>query len=62
MQGFIKIISTIAIVGVVVIAIMFVLDIASIAEVKETLAKTLLVLGIVALGGVSVSFLTKGKE
>lgn len=62
MQGFLKIISLVAIIGVVIIAIFFVLDITTSVDVKEVLKKVLLVLGIVALGGVGVSFLTKTKE
>lgn len=62
MQGFIKIISTIAILGVVIIAVMFVLDVVTTTEIKETLTKVILVLGIVALGGVGISFLTNTKE
>jgi len=59
MQGFLKIITIVAIVGVVIVATLFVLDLATSTEAKEVLQKVLLVLGIVALGGVSVSFLTK---
>ena len=59
MQGILKIITMIAIVGIVIVSIFFVLDIATSAEVKEILQKVLLVLGIVVLGGVSISFLTK---
>ncbi|KKT30768.1 MAG: hypothetical protein UW27_C0002G0112 [Parcubacteria group bacterium GW2011_GWA1_44_13] len=62
MQGFLKIVSTLAIIGIVIIALMFVLDIVTTAEVKETLTKVLLVLVVLALGGVSVSFLTGIKE
>ena len=62
MQGFLKIISTLAIIGIVIIAIMFVLDIVNSVGVKEVLKKVLLVLSIVALGGVSISFLAKREE
>lgn len=59
MQGILKIITMIAIVGIVIVAIFFVLDIVTSTEVKETLQKVLLVLGVVVLGGVSISFLAK---
>lgn len=48
-----------AVVGIVLVAVFFVLDVVTSVEVKETLQKVLLVLGIVALGGVSISFLAK---
>ena len=59
MQGILKIITMFAIVGIVLVAIFFVLDLATSTEVKDTLQKVLLVLGIVALGGMSISFLVK---
>ncbi|HBB44401.1 MAG TPA: hypothetical protein DCZ83_03390 [Candidatus Yonathbacteria bacterium] len=62
MQGFLKIVSTLAIIGIVIIALMFVLDFSTTEEVKETLTKVLLVLGVLALGGVGISFLSKTKE
>ena len=62
MQGFLKIVSTLAIIGIVIIALMFVLDFSTTEEVKETLTKFLLVLGVLALGGVGISFLSKTKE
>lgn len=62
MQGFLKIVSTIAILGIVIIAIMFILDIVSTEEVKDTLTKVLLVLAVVTLGGVGVSFMSKKAE
>lgn len=62
MQGFLKIVSVLAIIGVVIIALMFVLDFSTTEEVKETLTKVLLVLGVVALGGIVISFLTQTRE
>ncbi|MBI5400764.1 MAG: hypothetical protein HZB12_01455 [Candidatus Yonathbacteria bacterium] len=59
MQGFLKIIAILAIIGIVIIASLFVLDVVTSAEVKDMLLKVLIMLGILALGGVSVSFLTK---
>jgi len=59
MQGILKIITMFAVVGIVLVAIFFVLDVVTSVEVKETLQKVLLVLGIIALGGVSISFLAK---
>lgn len=59
MQGFLKIIAILAIIGVVIISSLFVLDIVTSEEVKDTLLKVALVLGIVALGGFIISFLSK---
>ena len=57
-SGFLKSIATVAITGIVIIAILLVLDVVTAVETKEILIKVLLVLGIIALGGVSVSFLS----
>ena len=63
MQGFIKIVSIIAIIGIVIIGIFFVLDIVNSAEMKQVLIKVALVLGLLTVGGVGISFLSKkGKE
>lgn len=62
MKGFLKVISLIAVLGVVVIGVLFVLDVVTSMEVKDTLQKVLLVLGIIALGGMAVSFITKSGE
>ena len=62
MQGFLKIVAILAIVGIVIITILFVLDVVTSTEVKEMLQKALLVLGIVALGGTGIFFLTKPKQ
>lgn len=59
MHGFLKVIVTLAVLGVVGIAILFVLDVVTSIEVKEALQKVLLVLGIITLGGVTISFLSK---
>ena len=59
MQGFLKIIATLAIIGIVVISTLFVLDVVTSVEVKEALQEVLLVLGILALGGFAISFLAK---
>lgn len=61
MINFIRFVAVLALVGVVVIATLFVLDASSLAESKEALQKTLLVLGIVALGGIATSFIVKTK-
>lgn len=62
MQGFLKIVSTVALLGVVIIALMFVLDMVNTEEVKETMTKVLLVLAVITLGGVGASFLSKKGE
>lgn len=56
-----KIIAILAVIGIVIIASLFVLDIVNTAQMNEFLQKTLLVLTIVAVGGVAVSFLSKPK-
>lgn len=61
MQSFMKIIAILAVIGIVIIASLFVLDIVNTAQMNEFLQKTLLVLTIVAVGGVAVSFLSKPK-
>ncbi len=61
MVNFIRIMAVLALVGIVIIASLFVFDIASFAESKEALQKILLVLGIVALGGMATSFIVKTK-
>jgi len=61
MQGFLKIVAILAIVGIVIISILFVLDAVTSIEVKDILQKVLLVLGIIALGGFVISFLTKSR-
>ncbi|OIO30491.1 hypothetical protein AUJ77_02860 [Candidatus Nomurabacteria bacterium CG1_02_43_90] len=63
MQGFIKIVFIIAIIGIVIIGIFFVLDIVNSAEMKQVLIKVALVLGLLTVGGIGISFLSKkGKE
>lgn len=59
MKNFIKILSILAILGVVIVGCLLVLDVVSSTESKDILQKTLLVLGIVALGGVVVSFFSR---
>lgn len=59
MKNFIKILSILAIIGIVIVGCLLVLDVVTSAESKDILQKTLLVLGIVALGGVAVSFFSR---
>jgi len=61
MQNFLKTVVILAIIGIVVIALLFVLDVVNIGEVKDTLQKTLLVLGVVALGGVIVGLIARSQ-
>lgn len=61
MQNIFKIVTMFAVIGIVLVAVLFVLDLATSTEVKDALQKVLLVLGIVALGGMSISFLAKPR-
>ena len=62
MKNFLKIIAILAIIGIVIVIALLVLDVIDTAETKDILLKTMLVLGIIALGGLSVSFLAKTRE
>jgi len=59
MTMFLKSLTVVAVVGIVVIAGMFVLDLVGTAEMRDALQKILLLLGIFALGGLAVSFVSR---
>ncbi len=61
MQNFLKVIVILAVIGIVILSTLFVLDVAVAAEVKDTLQKTLLVLAIVALGGLAVGLISRTR-
>ena len=62
MKNFLKIIIILAVIGIVAISLFFVLDLITANEVKDTLQKTLLILGIIALGGLVVSLISHPKK
>jgi len=59
MQNFLKVIVILAVISIVVISVLFVLDIVVVEEIKDTLQKTLLILAIVALGGLVVGLISR---
>ncbi len=59
MQGFLKTVALVAIIGIVIIASLFVLDMVTSVEARDMLQKVLLVLGLVALGGIAITALTR---
>lgn len=61
MTNFLKAVGILAIIGIVVISSLFVLDVVTASETREILQKVLLVLGILALGGVAASFVARSK-
>ena len=61
MQNFLKVIVVLAVIGIVVVSALFVLDVAVAEEVKDTLQKTLLILAIVALGGLAVGWISRTR-
>ncbi len=61
MTGFLKMIALLAVLGIVVISSLFVLDIVTGEQTKELLVKVLLVLGIIALGGLGSSVLMRSR-
>lgn len=62
MQNFLKVIVILAIIGIVTIALLFVLDIATLSESREVLQKVLLILGIIALGGLAVGLISSRSK
>lgn len=62
MKSFIRMIVVLAIISIVIISCLLVFDVASYAETKDTLQKVLLALGIVALGGAVISFVSSKTE
>lgn len=62
MQNLIKIIAILAIMGIVIVSTLLVLGVVDATETKDILLKTMLVLGVVALGGLGISFLAKPRE
>jgi len=61
MAVFIKSIGVIAIVGVVVVASLFLLDVIEAPETRDILSKIMYILGVFALGGISISFVSRTK-
>ncbi len=58
MKNFLRVVAVLAVVGIVVIAGLFVFDVVSVADTRDALQRVLLMLGVVALGGLAVSMLT----
>ena len=61
MLSLVKAIGVVAVIGVVIIASLFVLDFVDAVEMRDLLQKILLVLSIIALGGIAISFFLKPK-
>ena len=61
MRNFIRIIAVLATIGIVVIASLVVFDVVSFSESKDALQKVLFTLGIVALGGIIISVISKNE-
>ncbi len=62
MANFIKLIVVVAVVGIITVSALFVFDVVTAAETKDVLQKVLIVLGIVALGGVVIGVLSRSRS
>jgi len=62
MKNFIRMIVVLAIISIVIISCLLVFDVVSYVETKDILQKVLLALGIVALGGAGISFVSSKTE
>ena len=62
MQNFLKIVAILAIIGVIVVSSLFVLDAVTSTEMKDILQKVLLILSILALGGLVVSLISRPQS
>jgi len=61
MQNFLKTIVILAVVCIIIVSSLFVLDVVTSEEVRDILQKTLLVLSIVALGGLIVGLISRPR-
>ena len=61
MQNFLKIIVVLAVICIIIVSSLFVLDVVTSEEVRDILQKTLLILSIVALGGLVVSLVSRPR-
>jgi len=62
MQNFLKIIVILIIIGIIIVSSLFVLDAVTSTEMKDILQKTLLILSLVALGGLIVGLISRSRS